>query len=243
VRAPIPQRGADADHKNGARFAADGVLALPGRELREALLQILRVDEGDLVGEVGRFQPCEASADGPLGLPDDAVDTAHHLCEELQVALVRAQHALPIPLVDVYRVQVVEHLIGPDSVHVRVEALARTKAVSGERQPLPLGQGLHDLGTLIHGPDTEVHRLLDAGEMVVDAGAARNHHRRTDPRQVQRRGEIPLKAVLDELDPLLCFAQREAVIVPVRQDQRTVGIPWDERFAAISHGLFLGICD
>ena len=105
-----------------------------------------------------------------LRATDDIVDLPHDLAQEIEIPIGRRDHPLPVPLVDVDRVQLIQHLVGADGVHVGVDALAGREAVVGQGHPLPLGQRLHALrAAVVQALDREGNRPLDAVEVVIDA--------------------------------------------------------------------------
>jgi hypothetical protein len=213
VRPPVAEFGADADDEHRPLFPTDLVLALARRKLRVAPPELFAVDEMNHRGQERAGQRRVVRANLPLELPDRPVDAADDLFQERHRSVLRADHAFPIPLIDIERVQVVEDLVGPDRVHVRVEPLARRKPIVGERHAFPFGQRLHDLPLFLHRLDRETRGLLDAIQVIVDPGVAQHDERRRHPGEIEGPGQISLEQILDEFDGFLALAQRERLFV------------------------------
>ena len=116
---------------------------------------------------------------------------------------------------------VVEVLVGPQGVHVGVDAAAGPDAELGQLDAFPFGQGVNDFGfPLVHAPDGEGDGALHAVEVVVEAGPGEDDHGRRDPQQGELGGEIDLEHVLDGLDGFFgIFDSAEQVPVPGGKDQ------------------------
>ena len=129
--------------------------------------KFLGVHKGDLAGQRGR-DVWEGAVRHGLGGQQGAVDAADDVVKEVHRAILRADSSLPVPLIDVERVDVIQLLVGADSVHVRVEPLAGRDAVGGQLHALPFGQRVHHLGTSVaHVFDGERYGALHAVEVVV----------------------------------------------------------------------------
>ena len=94
-------------------------------------------------------------------------------------------------------------------------AAAGGDAQLSELQPLPLREGVHDLGLLlVQAADREADRALDAVQVVVDACPGENRHRRRHAQERELGGEVVLEHVfhgLDGLFRLLDAAEQVAV--------------------------------
>ena len=148
---------------------------------------------------------------------DGLVDPPDGLFQESQVAVFRSDDLLPVPLVDIDGMDVVEVLVGPQGVHVGVDAATGPDAELGQLDAFPFGQGVNDFGfPLVHAPDREGDGALHAVEVVVEAGPGEDDHGRRDPQQGELGGEIDLEHVLDGLDGffrLLGAAKQVAVML------------------------------
>ena len=75
-----------------------------------------------------------------LRTSNGGIDALYHVLQERQRTILLADDGLPVPLVDIQRVQIVQLLIGADGVHVGIDAVARLYLILGQRQTLPFGQ-------------------------------------------------------------------------------------------------------
>ncbi len=115
--------------------------------------------------------------------------------------LLRGDDLFPVPLVHIDGVDVVQILIGPEGIHVRVDAPAGSNAQFIQFQAFPFCQGVHDFGAcLVHPLDGEGDRPLDAVQIVIDTGAAENDHGGRDAQQRQLGGQVHLEHVFDGFD-------------------------------------------
>ena len=147
----------------------------------------------------------------PLGADDDLPDLADHSFQEAQIALVRRDYALPVPLVHVGAVVVVEEVVLAHGAHVGADAFAGLAVELLQRHPLPLGSGLHHLGVdgvlvAIVG-DVELDRGARsvAVEIVIDAALLVHDERHGDHLQVQFVAEVFFDVALCLEDRLLGF--------------------------------------
>ncbi len=110
--------------------------------------------------------------------------------QEAEVALLGAHRALPVPLIDVERVDVVQFLVGADGVHVGVQPVSRGDLVGPQFHAFPFGQRVHHLGpAFAQIADRERHGALHAVQVVVDARARKDEQRRCDAAQAQAAGQ------------------------------------------------------
>ena len=154
VRFARLQRPADLRDEGGRVLSDEGGLALFGGKLGPAVLELLRRDEGDLArkgdGDLREFA-LERFAHVAHGVHDGA----HRRIQKVGAAVLAGDDLLPIPLVDVDGVEIVERLVAADGVHIGIQPFVHLKAVLFERQPLPFGEGVHDLPLLADGGDVE----------------------------------------------------------------------------------------
>ena len=204
--------------KHGAVLFHERLLALLGRKAGVLVKQLLAGDKGQ-VRRQARVQGGEAAVQHGLRLQHGGVDARGGALEVGLVALCAGDDLFPVPLIDVDGVEVVGLLIAADGVHVRVEAAAGRVAVLAEGEALPLGQRLHHLdlhaGIVVA---VEGHLALHAAEVVVEAGVPAHEQRRGHARQIERGGKLLLKAVLEYLDRLLRFQQRQFALVALGAD-------------------------
>ena len=140
-----------------------------------------------------------------------------------QVALVRRDDPLPVPLVHVRRVVVVEEVVLAHRAHVGHQPLAHLHPELLQRHPLPLRRRLHDL-RLDRMIETETAREIDrrarpvAVEIVVDAALPAHDERHLHPDQV----ELPAQPVLD-----VPLRRRDGDLRLLRVQQRPVVLRQD----------------
>ena len=132
--------------------------------------------EGELIGQVGIFIRLQLRVHllhktlSPLKhLPY----LLNHLGKKVQIALLRRDHSLPIPLVDIGAVIVIQEVVLAHRPHIRIQAFAHLHAELFEGHAFPLGGRLHHLGA----------------DGLVQAEAAGKFDRRT--------GAIPIKIIVD----------------------------------------------
>ena len=179
------------------------------------------VNEANLLGQ-HRHDLRELDVEPVLGHLDRLVNPTDGLLQERDGALLARNDLFPVPLVDVKRVNVVELLVGPQRVHVGINASARRDGHLGELQPLPFGQRMNHLGpALAHVADRERNGPLDAVQIVVDTRAGKHDHRGGHAQQRELSRQVLLEHVLDELDRLFGILDVvEQVAVARRLDKR-----------------------
>jgi hypothetical protein len=80
-----------------------------------------------------------------LGADDHFPDLVDDSFEEVEVALLGGDHALPIPLIDVGGVVVIEEVVLADSAHIGADTFPDFAIELLQRNSLPLGRGLNNL--------------------------------------------------------------------------------------------------
>ena len=193
-----------------------GVLPLLWSERREAVLQLLCGDKGDLAADAG--QGGELGKHGPdrgLGLADGVHDGGYGPLEIFQVPVPGGEHLFPVPLVHIDGMEIVGLLIPPDGVHIGVEPLPHGELVAVERHALPLGQGVDHLGVPPGGGNIKSDRPLHTVEVVVEAGGCLHKQGGGYPAQVQRAAQRVLKKTLEQADGLLGVVEVETGSVPL----------------------------
>ncbi len=217
----VAQLGTDAHDKHGSVLTADGVLALLGRKVRIELAQLLAVDEEDILRQE-RLDRRISLADHELRTENGAVDFLHDFLQELDVAVLLADHALPVPLVDIERVQVVELLVGTDGIHVGDDAESLANLILGQGHTLPFCQRVYDLGAgLVHVLDGEVDGTFHAVQVIVHSQTAEHEQRRCDAPQTEFARQSGQEEVLDPLDGLLSLLQVQCCVIFLGYNQLT----------------------
>ena len=106
----------------------DRRLALLARQVGIHVENLLGVEEGQLLGQVGIarvLQLREQCLGKLLGADDHLPDLADDVLEEVEVALIGGHDPLPVPLIDVGGMVVVEEIVLAHGAHVGADALAR----------------------------------------------------------------------------------------------------------------------
>ena len=212
VRLARSQRPADLRDEGGRVLFDEGGLALFGRKFGPAVFKFLRGDEGDLARK-GDGDLREFALQRLAHVAHGVHDGAYRRIQKVGAAVLAGDDLLPIPLVDVDGVEIVERLVAADGVHVGIQPFVHLKAVLFERQPLPFGEGVHDLPLLADGGDVEGDGAFGAAQIVVEAGVGGDEEGRGNALQAQRALEFCLEAVFDIADGALQIvaAQRGTV--------------------------------
>ena len=223
----VGEGAADAANEDGAVASGSLTLALLGAEIGELRAKFLGVHKGDLAGQRGR-DVREGAVRHGLGSQQGAVDAADDVVKEVHRAILRADGALPVPLIDVERVDVVQLFVGADSVHVRVEPLAGRDTVSSQLHALPLGQRVNYLGASVaHVFDGERYGALHAVEVVVQARIGKDEERRRDASEAEGLGEFGLEGLLEQLDGVLhAFRRQHGAIVGGEVEVHCLQVVW-----------------
>ena len=228
----VGQFAADADQEQRAVFAGRRLLALLGRQRGELLQQLLGLEERDPLGQDGR--------DVGIKFVNLLLDGLHRLVyrfdgrfQEAEVALFGTHRALPVPLVDVERMDVVQLLVGADGVHVGVQPVSRGDLVGPEFHALPFGQRVHHLGPAVaQVADRERHGALHAVQIVVDACARKDEQRGRDAAQAEAAGQHVGENLLEIGDGLLHRFGSELGRIVFRNEKRHNSQVWvrEKRF-------------
>ena len=203
MRLTVAERTADTDDEHGALLAHNGVFTLLGRECGIELAQRFGMDEGDFFGQL-RLQLRETLAHQIFGALHGGIDRTNHFLEEFHGAIFGANHTLPVPLVDIERVQVAQLLVCANGVHVGVNAITGLHIVFGEGEALPLGQRVHHFGPgIAQILDGEIHSALFAAEVVVDAQTAQHKQRSRDATKPKGGRKVVGKELFNDFNALL----------------------------------------
>ena len=148
------------------------------------------MDEGYLFGQEGlNLRIC--LADVVLGAEYRAIDALHNLLQILHRATLLGHNTLPVPLVNVERVEIVQLLVGTDGVHIGDDAVAILHLILRQRHALPLGQRVNNLGLCLgHILYGECHGALGAAQIVVHTESLEHEQRRSNTAQTQFGGYI-----------------------------------------------------
>ena len=138
--------------------------------------------------------------------------------QDLRCTVRLADHHLPVPLINIARVQIIEIFVSSDRVHIRIKAFSRFKSVSFECRPLPFREGLDDLiGLSGHCFDIELDRPLNTVQVIIQTGGLIDEQRSRYALQVHLAPELLLERIADELDRILRIPYRHVRIIILRQ--------------------------
>ena len=210
---------ADAHDEHRLIESTNSVFPLLGGQVGPGVLQLLRGDEENIVGQ-GEIHTGELIAGGAGGLLESTVDLLDGLDQIFLGALFLGDDLFPVPLVHIDRVQVVQLLVPADGIHIGIQTATGLKAVFTQRPALPLCQRLDDLDFVFgHIQQVKLHRALHAGQVVVKTALQGDEQRGRDPFQVQSHGQIPLEIILDHLNSFLGLTHAQPGGIALGQDQ------------------------
>ena len=227
------QRPADLHDKDGPVLAAHLVLALLRRKLGIPLLKLRRRDgvhlASDHVGQRGiyRFKLRLRIAHRTDDLPDD-------IEKEFAAALLRGNDALPIPLININRMEIVKLLVAAECVHVAVKTAVGGKSVFCKRVALPLCKRMNDLDRGSRGRNVKRHRALHAVQVVVEPAFGTHEHRRAYSPEIQRRRKIFFKYTLCIRNCRLRLHDGEDRLVILGNERHFVTVPFSVIFFVAS---------
>ena len=108
----------------------------------------------------------------------------------------RLDRLLPVPLIDVERVEVIQVFVATDGIHVCVETVAGRDAVSTQFHAFPLGQRMNHLCiTVAHATDGKFDSTFHTIQIIIDAGSGEDEQRGCHTAEAQRLRQFLLKAV------------------------------------------------
>ena len=211
----VGQLAADAHQEGDGVLPHEKILPLLGTLVGIKIQKLLGGNEGDFPAQLG-MQLGIAAVDDQRSVADAAHDLPHRILQGVQIAGLRGDDPLPVPLVDVDGVQVVQFFVPADGVHVGINALARMEVVAVQRHALPFRQRLHHLRVHACGGDIKADGTLHAVQVVVQAGGGLHEQRRRHPLQVQRLRQMVLKSPLDQADSGLRFIKAQFRLITGR---------------------------
>ena len=193
--------------------AQEGGLPLAGGEVRIQVLQLLGGDKDDIPVQL-HTQLGESPAQSVAGVADRAHDGTDGVLQEIDGAVLTGDDLFPVPLVHIYGVDVIQLLVPPDGVHIRIQAVAGIKAVAFEGQTLPFGQGVDHLsGGSGDGGYVEINRAFHAVEVVVQSGMPVHEEGRGHAAEIEGKFQVLLKAAFNELNgPLHVVAGKRGAV-------------------------------
>ena len=209
------QRAADADDERRMVLAHEGMLTLFRRQIRIAVLELLRGDKRHLALQLRQHLKLRIDrAHGALRLADGGDNVHDRGLEIVQIPVAALNDLFPVPLIDVDRVQIIEHvLVTADCVHIGIETLSGVEIIAIEGHALPFGKRLNDLRLPAGLQNIERDRTLIAVEVIIQAAGLLQKQRRRDAKQIQIRGELILKQALEQADGLLRVINAEQALI------------------------------
>jgi hypothetical protein len=133
-----------------------------------------------------------------FGADDHFPDLADNRLQEVEVALLGGDDALPVPLIDIGGMVVIEEIVFADGAHVGADAFADSAIELLEGDAFPLGRRLHDLR--VDGMQVAIVRDVElnrgarpvAIEHVVDSALHIHDERHFDHHQVEFLAQVVL---------------------------------------------------
>ena len=220
MRLAVGQRGAYADDEHGPELAADGVFALFCAHSGVHIEQVFTVDEVYFFGQERLNDAGVALAHNEFGAPYGGIYAAHCGFEAVERALCGGDYRLPVPLVNIQRVQVVKLFVGPYGVHVGVYAVVRLYGVVGKGEPFPFRQRVYNLRLGVAEVfDGERHGAFHTVQVVVYAESLEHEQRCRDAAQPQLGRQVGLEELFYQLYPLFGLPHVQQRLVAFRAYQ------------------------
>ena len=227
VRITVLQRPANSDNENRRILLQHRGLALLAWQVGIHIENFLGVQELQLLGQIGIakiFQLREHGLGKFFRSDDYFPDLADNRLQELQVALLGSDDALPVPLIDVGGMVVIQEIVLAHGTHVGADALANFAIELLESDPLPLGRGLHDLR--VDGMQVAIVRDMElnwrprpvAIQHVVDTTFHIHDERDFDHHQVEFLAQVVFDIAFYLEDGLLRLFRRQQGAVTLGQN-------------------------
>ena len=127
-------------------------------------------------------------------------------------------HLFPVPLVNVYRMEIVHFLVTTDGVHIRIYSFACGKTVVVERHALPFRKRMNNCRLRACFFYAEGYGTFNTVEVVIQSGLRLYEQRSGYPAQIERIAQLFFKNSVDHTDSGLCFVNAENGFVSLRHD-------------------------
>ena len=137
------ERSADSREENRPICPRSLCLPLGRREAGITVLELLRTDECQRIGQLPR-QARNVVRGGRFRLFENFIYGFHGFHQESGGAVFAADYFFPVPLIDIEGMQVIRHLVPPDRVHIGIKTGSGLHTVTSQGEPLPLGQRMDD---------------------------------------------------------------------------------------------------
>ena len=175
------------------------------------------MDENDIVRQ-HRRNVGMGTVNGLFDAEQHVVYFPYDLFQKSDIAFFGTDRPLPVPLIDVERMDIVQLLVGADGVHVGIKPVARRDLVGAQLDPFPFGQRLHYFGPrTAHILDGKAHRPFHAAQVVVDPGTGKYEQGGGNAAQVQLFAQNTLESVLDLFDRLFLSLRNQTRTVIARK--------------------------
>ncbi|MPN08261.1 hypothetical protein SDC9_155543 [bioreactor metagenome] len=107
-----------------------------------------------------------------FGTEHSAVNPLYNIFQERNRSFFFIDYQLPIPLVNIKRMQVVQFFISSDSIHVGINTIPLFYSVIGQSHSFPFGKRMYNFSNgIVHILNRKTHRTLYSIQVVVDSGS------------------------------------------------------------------------
>ena len=149
-------------HKEYSTLFFDNLIfTFLGSQFRIHIYQLLSADKGNFSWQ-DFFDIIILYCHIFLSFSENTINRADSGNKGIHVALVFANDFFPVPLVYIYRMNIVQVFISTDRDHVGIETLTLGKAVFFQGISFPFGQGVYDLGIFRLSFNIKTYRALYA---------------------------------------------------------------------------------
>ena len=183
-----------------AIFLADSILSLFRSHIRIHIKQILRMNKMNLFWQE-RLQLWIMLTGEIFSTADSSINATHHVFQEYQAAVFLLDHSLPIPLVNIQRVEIIEFFVSTNSIHIGIDAISRFYFIFSQCQSLPFCQRMnHFRFSISQIFDRESYRTFHSIEIIINTQTFQYEKRSSHTTQTKFCGKICLKELLNQFD-------------------------------------------
>ena len=132
----VGQVCSDPNNEYGAKFLCNFILAFLAGQIGILFIKLLGMDEADFLGQLRHDDRIESMEEKFTSLhiiphlPDC-------IFQCIQGSLAGQNGFFPIPLVHIYRMQVIQLLIGSECIHIGIDTIAGPNIIVPQHHPLP----------------------------------------------------------------------------------------------------------
>jgi len=164
----VAQLSADTDHEYSSVLLADGILTLFRCFVGIHLQQFLGMYKVNLLWQEWLYLRISL-AGKVFSTTNSGIYALYYILKECQSTVFLTNNGLPVPLINIQRVQVVKLLVGTNGVHISIDAISRLYLVFCQTQSLPFCKRVHHLGLgIAQILDREAHGALHTIQIVVN---------------------------------------------------------------------------